>query len=536
MRVVVCTVVHHPADARIFYRQIRALLDAGHEVTYIAPVGEPDFHPDERDGASLRTIAIPRAAGRRRLGALLAARRALAAYAPAGDLLLIHDPELLLVLPPRRRRPPVVWDVHEDTAAALTTKAWLPRWIRRPVAAAVRFAERVAERRLHLILADAGYQERFSVTHPVVPNTTYVPAVAAPPSGRRVIYVGLLSPDRGVAEMIALGRLLAPSGVAVELVGPADAAARLALDAAGDAVRWHGFVPNDVAMAMVDGALAGLSLLRDEANFRASMPTKVVEYMARGVPVITTPLPLAAGLVEKYDSGFVVPFEDPAAARDAVLALDRDPELRDAMARRGHDAALSSLGWPSDAAAFIARLESWAAPARALAGDGADPEVEVVGDQHVTGRGERQPDQVEERAGGRPAVAEGFRGRGAAADHVDVAGLHRRAIPGAVPHGHHLDEVAVVEHHVPGLGDRRLQVSAERGRRCRVAVGGRTAERAAAGDRVDVAGRHRLAVERSGALGDHLDPAGAADQHVARLVRGDLFRRHARCGGRAAVP
>ena len=28
MRVVVCTIVHHPADARIYHRQIRALLDA----------------------------------------------------------------------------------------------------------------------------------------------------------------------------------------------------------------------------------------------------------------------------------------------------------------------------------------------------------------------------------------------------------------------------------------------------------------------------------------------------------------------------
>ena len=45
MRVVVCTVVHHPADARIFYREIRALLDAGHDVTYIAPHGEPGQRP-----------------------------------------------------------------------------------------------------------------------------------------------------------------------------------------------------------------------------------------------------------------------------------------------------------------------------------------------------------------------------------------------------------------------------------------------------------------------------------------------------------
>ena len=46
MRVVVCTIVHHPADARIYLRQIRALLDAGHEVTYIAPVGVQDFQAE----------------------------------------------------------------------------------------------------------------------------------------------------------------------------------------------------------------------------------------------------------------------------------------------------------------------------------------------------------------------------------------------------------------------------------------------------------------------------------------------------------
>ncbi|MFZ2048217.1 MAG: glycosyltransferase, partial [Trebonia sp.] len=121
MRVVVCTVVHHPADARIYYRQIQALLDAGHQVTYIAPFGELEDFP-ERTQPSLTTVTIPRAVGRRRLGALRAAKAAMAAQMRGADLLLVHDPELLLALPPRRRRPPTVWDVHEDTAAALTTK------------------------------------------------------------------------------------------------------------------------------------------------------------------------------------------------------------------------------------------------------------------------------------------------------------------------------------------------------------------------------------------------------------------------------
>ena len=360
MRVVVCTVVHHPADARIYFRQIQALLDAGHQVTYIAPFGELGDYP-ERTRATLTTVTIPRAVGRHRLGPLRAAKAAMAAQVPGADLLLVHDPELLLVLPPRRGRPPTVWDVHEDTVAALTTKAWLPSWLRPVAAGGVSSAERLAERRLHLILAEHGYNDRFRGTHPVVPNTTYVPDAAPPPSGpRRVVYVGHISPDRGSAEMVELGRLLAPHGIAVELIGPADAAARAHIEAGGDVVHARGFVPNEEALRLTEGALAGLSLLHDEANFTHSMPTKVVEYMARGVPVVTTPLPLAVELVENADCGFLVPFGDVAAARDAILRLDADSELRVKMGLRGHDAAQRTLGWPAAAREFVAQLEEWA--------------------------------------------------------------------------------------------------------------------------------------------------------------------------------
>jgi glycosyltransferase involved in cell wall biosynthesis len=390
--------VHHPADARIFYRQIQALLDAGHDVTYIAPHEEaviprgdaPPYPPparpmaetaivsgthapvrDESQGQSpegtervrgaLRLVTIPRASGRRRVGALRAARTAMAEQVAGADLLLVHDPELLLVLPPKGKRPPTVWDVHEDTAAALTTKAWLPHWLRPVAAGGVTRAEHLAERNLHLILAEHGYNARFTSEHPVVPNATYVPEAAAPPSGpRRVVYVGWLSPDRGSAEMTELGRLLKPHGIAVELIGQADAAARAHIEAAGDAVHWHGFVPNAEALRLVEGALAGLSLLRDEENFRHSMPTKVAEYMGRGVPVVTTPLPLAVELVEAADGGFVVPFNDPQAAAEAILKLDADPDLRVKTGLRAHEYALHNLAWPPHAAAFVAQLETWA--------------------------------------------------------------------------------------------------------------------------------------------------------------------------------
>src|SRR5260370_17009840 len=104
MRVVVCTIVHHPQDARILHRQIRAMLDAGHQVSYIAPLTACGVRLRPRPG--LTATDVPRAAGRRRAGALRAARRELARLSHGADLLTLPAPHPLLPLPPFAPPPP----------------------------------------------------------------------------------------------------------------------------------------------------------------------------------------------------------------------------------------------------------------------------------------------------------------------------------------------------------------------------------------------------------------------------------------------
>ncbi|MBB2909681.1 glycosyltransferase involved in cell wall biosynthesis [Streptosporangium becharense] len=339
------------------HRQIRALLEAGHEITYVAPFTDCNVTADPR----IRAIDVPRATGRRRWRALKAARSALKRGVQDADLLIVHDIELLFRLP--RRRPATVWDVHEDTAAALETKAYLPERLRPILPGLVRRIESRAERRLHLMLAEESYRERFTGPHPVVPNTTYVPRrQPAPPGRNRVVYVGHLSAARGAAELVELGRRLLPHGIRLDLIGAADPDVRPVLR---DAQRqglldWYGYVPNRHALRMAEGAIAGLSLLHDVPNYRRSMPTKVIEYMSRGIPVVTTPLPAAASLVERSGCGLVVPFGDVEAAVRAVLALRDDPAGAAEMGARGHTEALARHNWPDHAGDFVGRLEEWA--------------------------------------------------------------------------------------------------------------------------------------------------------------------------------
>ncbi|WP_026118373.1 glycosyltransferase family 4 protein [Nocardiopsis salina] len=359
MHVLVATVVHHPEDARILHRQIRALLDAGHSVTYVAPFRECGVTPWD----SVRSIDVPRAAGRERMASLRAARQVLAEHAPGADLLLFHDPELMLALP--ENRPLTVWDVHEDTPSALLTKPWVPGPLRRPLGGVVRMFERRAERHMRLLLAEEGYRNRFRLDHPVVPNTTDVPEQPArEPGDDRVVYLGHVSVARGAHELVELGRFLQPYGIRLEVIGGADPSVRpLLREASQDgALHWYGYVPNDRALRMCAGALAGVSLLHDEPNYRHSMPTKIVEYMAHGLPVVTTAGPVATSLVNgrpEGPAGSVVPFGDAFAASQAILRLRREPRLRAEYARTGHRIAQTSFHWPVQARSFVKRLESW---------------------------------------------------------------------------------------------------------------------------------------------------------------------------------
>ena len=367
MRALVLTVVHHPEDARIRHRQIAALLEAGWSVTYAAPFSGYDVAPPAASDG-LTTLDVVRARGRRRLGALRSARALLDTHAAGHDVVLLHDPELLLATR-GLQLPPVVWDVHEDTAAALGTKDWLPAGAGRAAASVVRRVEVAAERRVHLLLAEDAYAGRFSRRHPVVPNCAWVPATVPPPDDPRVVYVGHLTRARGAAELVALGRGLQDAGIRVEVIGHADAetAAFLGQADAARVVDWRGFLPLEQAMARVAGSMAGLSLLHDEPNYRHSRPTKVIEYLAHGVPVVTTPLPLAARIVADSGGGVVVPFGSsgrPAlcaeAAAEAVRGLAAAPERRRAMGAAGHGWARTHVDWARHAPAFVEALSTYA--------------------------------------------------------------------------------------------------------------------------------------------------------------------------------
>ena len=364
MKVVAVTTSHRGDDARIVHRQVRSLLAAGHQVTLIAP--DPGIARASDPEGLVRQV-VPRATGWRRLGAWRAARRAVGEMSRDADVIVVHDLELVPVVTMLMRTDAVmVWDVHEDYRAMAREAVWIPTPLRLIVLGVVAVVEWWAKKTCRLTLAEHGYSARFPGA-PVVPNTTWVgdePATVA--SNAPVVYVGRISHDRGVTEMIALGdELRERGGPTVVVIGPADGECDTMMRDAHrrGAIDWRGPLPNPEAMDVVRGALVGLSLLRDTPNYRVSRPTKILEYLAAGVPTISTPLPQAAEVIDKSGSGTITQAWEGdqlvSEVADAVMAYASSPDRRRRESVSGWTYVRDHESWNIDGPRFVATLEGF---------------------------------------------------------------------------------------------------------------------------------------------------------------------------------
>lgn len=184
-------------------------------------------------------------------------------------------------------------------------------------------------------LASAVGADRVLLIDNGVDCTKYLPVQPSlgPP---RVLYVGLLTPRKGVLDLLEASKILRAEGVDHELLllggtpdeGPAAAEPILAA-ARGNATLLGTRPP--VEMPAVYAAADVFCL----PSWWEAMPLSVLEAMAASLPVVATDVGDVGRLVADGETGYVVPAKSPEALADALRTVLIDPELR----RRIGDAA-----------------------------------------------------------------------------------------------------------------------------------------------------------------------------------------------------
>ena len=169
--------------------------------------------------------------------------------------------------------------------------------------------------------------------------------------GRFIVsYVGTLGVAHGVDVAITAMRRLRQQAPDVLLLLAGGGAERERLEKElepGD--RANVLLVPPRPLSEVPGVLAAsdacLVLLRDEPVFRTAVPTKMLEYLASGRPVISNVQGDAAALLEQSGGGMTVLAGDGDALADAVLKLRLDAALRAEMGQKGRQYVEQHSSW-----------------------------------------------------------------------------------------------------------------------------------------------------------------------------------------------
>jgi glycosyltransferase involved in cell wall biosynthesis len=167
-----------------------------------------------------------------------------------------------------------------------------------------------------------------------------------PGAGREgeFVYAGAVTTGRGLE--VAIEALAGVPGARLLILGPGNEPYRSGLldfaERVGVADRVElapAVSPRDV-VAEIAGATAGLALIEPVCrSYELSLPNKVFEYLAAGLPIIASDLAVMGPFVREGGVGVAVPPGDPTATASAmreVLDPDRNAELREAVeGRRG---------------------------------------------------------------------------------------------------------------------------------------------------------------------------------------------------------
>jgi glycosyltransferase involved in cell wall biosynthesis len=365
IKVCVITSSHPVFDTRIFQKECRSLVDAGFDVTLIAPAEE---------GVSVvegvRVIGFGRLRSRwQRFTNLVRIGRL--ALQQNADVYHVHEPELLLLwllLKIHKPRARFIYDVHEDYAAAVLSgeKYWIPKYLKYVIARSLDVYEKLMSRRVDLVVAAApDIEQNFKGCHAIsvrnfapliVINRIYAQAkrrdgLSGP---RELIFTGSITRERGIIEVIKALELLGPDIKVVLTVAGHYHDERLRSELEGlpgfKKTEFLGWLSFEDMIKRVINADAALMCFHSDPNIDSAVErsNKLYEFMAMGIPIIISELPEWAAVINEVGCGLTVNPHDPSDIADKLNYLLRNPVEAQSMGLKGRKAGLEKFSWEKE--------------------------------------------------------------------------------------------------------------------------------------------------------------------------------------------
>ena len=177
------------------------------------------------------------------------------------------------------------------------------------------------------------------------------------------IFTGNLFGDRGLDLAIDAMAILVKDLPSATLVVFGDGRERQRLEAQaaklglGERVRFLGWKHHSTQPAYLRHSQIAVIPFPITPHLCITLPNKLFDYMAAGVPVVATDIPPIRRIVEETDVGLLTPPGDPVALARAILKLFGDTDMRAEFGRNGVAAIAGRYSWEKDERRFVQAVE-----------------------------------------------------------------------------------------------------------------------------------------------------------------------------------
>ncbi|MDZ4838790.1 MAG: glycosyltransferase [Bacteroidota bacterium] len=278
-----------------------------------------------------------------------------------------HDPELVLlavVIAIMGRK--VIIDVHEDVVLDWRDrfKTKLDIFIN-----IYNFIIRIANSNVFFVMAEYSYLFNYKdlknspvVIHNFVKIDLIQENIQPKDSNRdALLLVGYLAGGRGLEQCLEIIRHFLTKGIDLNLIVVGeitDEVERIKSECSfynkiSSRIIWRGLLPVNLAYVDANRCIAGMALLSDLPNHKASYPTKIFEYMAAGLPVISSNFALYKKVVEDNKVGFCHNPNDIQAIVVSISSLLQSQNFVKELGDNGKELINSKYNWNTESTKLL---------------------------------------------------------------------------------------------------------------------------------------------------------------------------------------
>ncbi|UBH23099.1 glycosyltransferase [Macrococcus armenti] len=276
------------------------------------------------------------------------------------DIYHVHDPDLLQIcLALKKYKKTIIFDSHEDVPKQILAKNYIPKYLRVPISFAyARYEKFITQKIDAVVAATPSIRDKFLKynlntidvnNYPLLNEFAESKATNFENRKKQITYVGGLSKERGIETIITLSQKLPQYNFKIAgNFSSKEEEIKYKSMVHNENIEFLGHLNRKEIVSLLIESMFGLVLLEKNERYAESLPIKMFEYMAAGLPFIATDFTLWKTITDNAQTGFCVNPNNLEEIQNILMKNIENPDVINTQSQKGINYVFNNCNWENE--------------------------------------------------------------------------------------------------------------------------------------------------------------------------------------------